>query len=451
MTAQTKPLNVDLPVGAPSSLEAEKAVLGTIFIDPSAFIRLRAFLKPDSFFILRHNYIWRAMIELDDNKTPIDAITIADQLEKREVLDDIGGRAYLMELANSAGTSMYAEVYGKMIEKTAIRRQVLAITDEMRVNTLDEKTKIDEVINQTTARLLDISTSDSNADLVPLYDAVSAHHDAIEWRMKNPNAMIGIPTGFRNLDSILRGLQPSRFYLIASRPGMGKSAIMQNIAINQAQQDKRVAWFSFEMTKHELVTRFTSQLSKIDNRSIESGALLQDERKRYLAACGILSKLPINATDKSVTPMMIRAMCRKMKHTIGLDIVFIDYVQLIPGDDIFNNRYQEVGYVSRMLKEMAMELNIPVVAAAQLSRGVESRQDKRPLLSDLRESGNLEQDADVVTFLYSDDYYTEAKSNPFWTVEVITSKQRNGPTGHCKLGFNRPYTHFADLDQHSLI
>jgi len=432
----------------PFSQEAEEAVLGCVFIDPSAFIQLRAFLKPESFFLLRHKHIFEALIELDDNKTPIDPITIADTLERRGVLETIGGRAYLMQLVNNAGTSMYAEVYGRLVERTFIRRQILQLADMIQKQAHDEKTKIEDVINQATAKMLDISTGDRNGDLEPIYDAVAEHMDTIEWRMKNPNAMIGLSTGFRFLDSILRGLQSKRFYLIASRPGMGKSALMGNMALSIAQAGKRVAWFSYEMSKHELVTRFVSQLSRIDNQAIESGVMQVGEQRRYTKQSGNLSQLPISVTDKTPTPLMIRAACRKLKHSIGLDVVFVDYAQLIPSDDLFGNRYEQVGYVSRMLKQMAMELDVPVVAAAQLSRNPESRQNKRPLLSDLRESGNLEQDADVVAFLYSDAYYDDnMKGNPFWDIEVIVAKQRNGSTGTCHLGFNRPYTHFADLEK----
>jgi len=438
---------INLDVGVPFSEESEVATLGSIFIDPTAFIQLRAFLKPDSFFLVRHRYIWQALLELDDNNIPIDAITIADQLEKRDILDEIGGHAYLIHLANNTGTAMYAEVYGRLVERAAIRRQMMELAAKMTKQALDETTVIHEVIDKTASDLLDMGVS-GNGELDSIYDAVSEHMDAIEWRMKNPNAMIGLETGFKHYDSLTRGLQKKRFYLVASRPGLGKSAFMGNIALHMAQNKNRVAWFSFEMSKHELVTRFTSQLSRIDNQLIESGMLSPDGHSRYIDASLKLSGLPINATEKEVSPMMIRAMCRKMKYTIGLDIVFIDYIQLIPSGESFGNRYQEVGYVSRMLKAMAMELDVPVVAAAQLSRGLEQRDNKRPKLSDLRESGNLEQDADCVTFLHSDAYFDDkAKGDPFWEVEIAIAKQRNGSTGNCKLGFNRPYTHFADLQR----
>jgi len=438
--------NVNIPVGAPFSQEAEQAVLGSVLIDPSAFIQLRAFLKPSSFLLLRHNYVWQALIDLDDSKTPIDLITVADKLENKGQLESIGGRAYLIQLANSQGTSMHAEVYGRLVERTAIRRQLLQFSDELRTQALDESNVVTEVLNHASAKLLDVGAQNRGGQLSNIYDAVAAHMDAIEWRMKNPNTMIGVSTGFKFLDAILRGLQKKRFYLIASRPGMGKSALMGNMALSIAKSGKRVAWFSYEMSKHELVTRFVSQLAGINNQAIESGVMGLPEQKRYIQAAGDLSSLPISVTDHNATPLMIRAACRKLKHSIGLDVVFIDYTQLIPSDELFSNRYQQVGYVSRMLKEMAMELDIPVIAAAQLSRSPEARQNKRPLLSDLRESGNLEQDADVVTFLYSDAYYDDAmKGDPFWETEVIVAKQRNGSTGTCRLGFNRPHTHFADL------
>lgn len=450
MSQNNGQVNLMLPNDAPFSHEAEQAVLGSILIDPSAFIQLRAFLKPDSFFLLRHQYIWQALIELDDNRTPIDAITIADTLERQGHLDEIGGRAYLIDLSLHSGTSAYAEVYGRLVERTAIGRQLLQFSDNLRKQVLNGQEKVFDVLSHASAKLLDIGSANQDGELAPIYDAVAAHMETIEWRIKNPNAMIGLPTGFKFLDSLLRGIQKKRLYLIASRPGMGKSSLMGNMALHIAKTGKRVAWFSYEMSKHELVTRFESQLSHIDNQAIESGIMSPEEHRRYIREAGNLSSLPINVTDKSVSPLMIRAACRKMKHSIGLDVVFIDYAQLIPSDELFSNRYQEIGYVSRMLKEMAMELDIPVVAAAQLSRGVESRQNKRPLLSDLRESGNLEQDADVVAFLYSDAYYDDSKKgDAFWDVEVIIAKQRNGSTGSCHLGFNRPYTHFADMAKDS--
>lgn len=448
----SNPPNIMLPVGAPFSQEAEQAVLGCVLIEPASFMSLRAFLRPDNFFLVRHQYIWQACMDLDDSKTPLDAITIADTLERKGKLDEIGGRAYLIELANNSGSSIHAEVYGRLVERAAIRRQLLQFTDELRKQVFDETTQIKEVLNHASAKLLDIGASNQEGELSSIFDVTSAHMDTIEWRIQNPNTMIGIPSGFRLIDGILRGFQKKRFYLIASRPGMGKSAIMGNMALNIAKSGKRIAWFSYEMSKHELVTRFISCLARIDNQAIESGMMSLPEQKRYNESASTLSMLPMNVTDNSFTPLMMRAACRKLKHTKGLDAIFVDYVQLIPSDELFGNRYQEVGYVSRMLKEMAMELDIPIIAAAQLSRTVENRQNKRPLLSDLRESGNLEQDADVVTFLYSDAYYDQNEQHsgdPFWIVETIIAKQRNGSTGTCKMGFNRPYTHFADFDVHN--
>jgi replicative DNA helicase len=437
--------NITLDVGAPFSKEAEMGTLGSVFIEPSAFIQLRSFLKPDSFFLLRHSYIWQALVELDDNKIPIDQITIADQLEKRDVLDEIGGRLYLLELMNNSGTSIYAEVYGRIIERCAMKRQVMVLADNMKQDAMGETRLIEDVIDKTASALLDIGTA-SSTGMTSIYDIVSEHMDIVEWQMKNPHAMIGIETGFKLFDATTRGIQNKRFYLFASRPGLGKSAIMGNMALHMAQQGKRIAWFSYEMSKQSLNTRFVSQFARIDNQIIGSGTMSRDEYKRYLVAQTKLSNLPISINEEEISPMMIRALCRKMKHSGGLDCVFIDYIQLIPSGEAFGNRYQEVGYVSRMLKAMAMELDIPVVAAAQLSRGLEQRQNKRPLLADLRESGNLEQDADCVTFLYSDAYYDDnLKDDPFWEVEVIVAKQRNGPMGKSILGFNRPFTHFANM------
>jgi replicative DNA helicase len=273
--------------------------------------------------------------------------------------------------------------------------------------------------------------------------------------MKHPNAMLGIPTGYQELDRTLRGWQKSRFYLVAGRPGLGKSSLLAGCAMNAAKKKYKIAFFSLEMGHKEIMNRLAAIEAKIDTMKLSSGKLSDADFSRYTAAINTMSNLPFYLhVDSEVTPMGIRSKCRTLAHTIGLDAVFVDYVQLVePGMARFSNREQEVAYVSRSLKRLSMELDIPVIAAAQLSRAPEQRSDKRPQLSELRESGGLEQDCDAALLMYSDNYYNEngaLESDPMWIVEAHIAKHRNGPTGRVELGFLREYTQFVNVETRHL-
>jgi len=444
MATDKKPQGKPQPL-APFSQEAEEAVIASCLIDPAQFEIIRGSLRADDFFLLRHQIIWQAMVDVVNAEMPLDAITLAERLENGGHLETLGGRAHLLKLMNSVGTSIHAEVYAQMVERTRVRRDLMGIADEMKVLAQDELGMVDEVIAYASQKLTEIRIGGDAAELSLMHDTISEHMDIIEKRRQNPDAMIGWGSGYRVLDMILRGFQPARLYVVAGRPGMGKSAFMGNLALRAAKHGA-VAWFSFEMTRHELTTRWVAQMADIDSQVVESGTMTPDQWARYTKAAGDLDKLPIYASDRTVSPMMIRAAIRRLHYRTPLTAIFVDYLQLVPSDEIFNNRVNEVGYVARILKEIAMELKIPVIAAAQLNRAPDNRLNHRPLLSDLRESGDIEQSADVVMFAYSDHYYDDdLRADDFWEMELIVAKQRSGSTGLAKLGFRRSRTEFVNL------
>lgn len=437
----------------PYSQEAEEAALGACFCNPEALVLLASFLHPDDFFILRHRKIFDAMLRIDARGENFNYITVMSELRGTGELEEIGGPAYLTGLINNTPDSMAAELYGRLVERAAIRRRLLETADKIQRYALDGELTVDEIRNMSEAELLSVSNGTTANGFRTLHDLTSEHYDHVEDLMRNPNAMIGIPSGFRELDAKLRGWQRRRLYLVAGRPGLGKSSLLACAAIQAARFNQRVAFFSLEMGELEILDRLSGIEARIDTRKLNSGMLNDEEFTRYTAAIGRLSDLPLFIHDNAdITPMGIRSKCRTLAHTVGLDAVFVDYVQLVePGMTArFNNREQEVSYVSRSLKRLAMELNVPVIAAAQLSREPEKRQDKRPQLSELRESGGLEQDCDAALLMYSDNYYNEngaSEDDPMWTVEVNIAKQRNGPTGHLQLGFFREFTQFVNLDK----
>lgn len=435
----------------PYSQEAEEAVIGAILVNPVAYYGVAAFLKADDFFLLRHQYIWGALDRLAGRSEPIDYLTVMQELRDIDKLGEIGGPAYLTQLINNTPTSVHAEVYGRLVERAATRRRLLTASDEIKALALNEELNVEQVIAESEARLFDVTERQITRELVPLREAIITYYDRIEFLMHNQGAALGVPTGFKDLDKLLGGFQKSDLLIFAGRPGTGKTSFMLSAALNIARLGARIAIFSMEMGAEQIVQRLMSMESAINNQTLRLGQLTPQEWARFVQVSGNLSNLRIYIDDTpAMNPLQLRTKCLRMAREHGVDLVVVDYMQLMNSGGAYeNNRVQEISYISRSLKELARELNVPVLSAAQLSRAVEQRQDKHPVLSDLRESGSIEQDADVVMFLYRDSLYNEASENPNGA-EIIIAKHRNGPTGTIELYFEKTLTKFMNAAQRSV-
>jgi replicative DNA helicase len=379
----------------PFSQEAEEAVIGAVLMNPDAFLSVASFLQSDDFYILRNGYIWEAFQRISSRNEIIDYLITQEELENQGRLKEIGGPAYLTHLMNSTPTSMHAEVYGHLVERAATRRRLLLAADEIKGLALDEEKPIEQVTGDAESRLFKVTERNIRRDLIPLHEAVSAYFDRIEFLMRNQNEPLGLPTGFRDLDELLAGLQKSDLLIFAGRPGAGKTSFLLSVALNAARIGARIGIFTMEMGNEQIVQRLVSMDTGIDSQKLRTGRLEAKEWSKFVEATGRLSNLHLFVDDTpAMTPIQMRTKCRRLVHEYGLDLVIVDYLQLMnAGGSYENNRVQEVSYISRALKEMARELNVPVFTAAQLSRAVEQRHDKRPVLSDLRESGCLAGDS----------------------------------------------------------
>ncbi len=412
----------------PHNRQAEEAVLGAVLINPDSFFELGQFLKSEDFYIVRNGWIWASFGRLHEARVPIDFLTVVEDLEKNNQLADAGGSAYLMALINQTPTSLNAETYGHMVEETAMRRRMLASANDLARLAYDQKTPLDNVIDTAEKSIFAISERRSHKDVQLIKDVASAYYDRVDKMSGRSDEIYGVPTGLVDLDNLLGGLQKSDLLIIAGRPSMGKTGFMLSVAKNAAQMYKKhVAMFSLEMSNEQLVQRLVAQETGIDTQRLRTGKLKDDEWPLFTQAIETLGETHIFLDDTpAITPMQMRTKCRRLHMEYHLDLVIIDYLQLMSSDSRNDNRVQEVSYISRNLKILARELNVPVLAAAQLSRAVELRADKKPILSDLRESGSLEQDADIVMFIHRPDLLD--KDNPRANLaEIIVAKHRNGP------------------------
>ncbi|GAP22446.1 replicative DNA helicase [Leptolinea tardivitalis] len=412
----------------PHNRQAEEAVIGAVLINPDSFFELGQFLKPEDFYIVRNGWIWGAFSRLHEKRTPIDFLTVVEDLEANNQLADAGGPAYLMQLINQTPTSLHAETYGHMVEETAMRRRMLASANDLARLAYDQKTTLDTVIDTAEKSIFAISERRTHKDVQPIKEVASEYYDRVDKLSGRSEEIYGVPTGLLDLDNLLGGLQKSDLLIIAGRPSMGKTGFLLSIAKNAAQMYKKhVAMFSLEMSNEQLVQRLVAQETGIDTQRLRTGKLRDDEWPLFTQAIETLGETQIFLDDTpAITPMQMRTKCRRLHMEYHLDLVIVDYLQLMSSDTRNDNRVQEVSYISRNLKILARELNVPVLAAAQLSRAVEMRADKKPILSDLRESGSLEQDADVVMFIHRPDLLD--KDNPRANLaEIIVAKHRNGP------------------------
>jgi replicative DNA helicase len=376
---------------APYSQEAEEAVLGAVMINPESFLAVASFLTADDFFILRHGYIWEAMTRIVERNDRLDTLTVQEELRAHGRLNDIGGPAYLMQLINNTPTSVHAEVYGRLVERAALRRRLLTAADEIKSLAMDETLTTENVTSEAESRLFRVTERNLRRDIIPMREAIIDYYTKVEHLMQHQDEPLGLPTGFRDLNELLGGLQRSDLLIFAGRPGMGKTSFLLSVALNAANIGARIAIFSMEMGADQIVQRFISMDTGINTQKLRLGQLTPEEWRRFVQSSGRLGNLRIWIDDSpALTPLQLRTKCRRLAHEFGLDLVILDYIQLMnAGSGYENNRVQEISYISRNLKEIARELNVPLFTAAQLSRAVEQRQDKRPQLSDLRESGCL--------------------------------------------------------------
>ncbi|ENU1966950.1 replicative DNA helicase [Streptococcus pyogenes] len=439
----------------PQDLLAEQSVLGSIFISPDKLIAVREFISPDDFYKYAHKIIFRAMITLSDRNDAIDATTIRTILDDQDDLQSIGGLSYIVELVNSVPTSANAEYYAKIVAEKAMLRDIIARLTESVNLAYDEILKPEEVIAGVERALIELNEHSNRSGFRKISDVLKVNYEALEARSKQTSNITGLPTGFRDLDKITTGLHPDQLVILAARPAVGKTAFVLNIAQNVGtKQRKTVAIFSLEMGAESLVDRMLAAEGMVDSHSLRTGQLTDQDWNNVTIAQGALAEAPIYIDDTpGIKITEIRARSRKLSQEVdgGLGLIVIDYLQLITGTKP-ENRQQEVSDISRQLKILAKELKVPVIALSQLSRGVEQRQDKRPVLSDIRESGSIEQDADIVAFLYRDDYYRKEGDDAEEavednTIEVILEKNRAGARGTVKLMFQKEYNKFSSIAQ----
>ncbi|NVY96570.1 replicative DNA helicase [Lactobacillus sp. DCY120] len=439
----------------PNNKEAEQSVLGSILLRPEAIVEALEYLVPADFYQHAHQLIFEAMITLNDQEQGIDVVTVKNVLSDRQQLEDIGGISYLGELASSVPTAANITYYAKIVaDKSLLRRLINTATDIVTQGYEQQDDEVSGVLDAAEKAIMDISENHANGGFQKIADVLNTTLENIDKLAQEDSAVTGLSTGYPELDRVTSGLHADELIILAARPGVGKTAFALNVAENIAVHNpKSVAIFSLEMGAEQLASRLLCAQGSIDANHLRTGDLNDDEWSNLIVATGILSKTSIYIDDTPGIKMAeIRAQCRRLAQEQGnLGLIIIDYLQLIEGTGQ-ENRQQEVSTISRQLKKLAKELHVPVIALSQLSRGVEQRQDKRPILSDIRESGSIEQDADIVAFLYRDDYYNEnqeddepEKDTNAGEVEVIIGKNRSGPRGTVKLLFVKSYNKFAAI------
>jgi len=433
------------PQIVPHSREAEEAVIGSILINPEAYYDVVEFLQANDFYIHRHRWIWEAFNRLHESRTPIDFLTVSEELDQSGYLGEIGGPAYLTTLINNVPTALNATAYGHRVEETAIRRRMIEAANKIAKVAYQEDITVDTAIDEAEKAVFGVSERRLSSDLQPIQKVLSDYYERVGDLASRDDEMYGVPTNFKDMDELLGGMQPSDLLIIAGRPGQGKSSFLLSVARNAARIHKRhIAIFSMEMSNEQLVQRLIAQETGIDSQRLRLGKLESNEWDLFAEAVEALGQTHIFLDDTpAISPTQMRAKCRRLHLEHRLDLVIVDYLQLMRGDYRTENRVQEVSYISRNIKALARELNIPVLAAAQLSRAVEQRSDKRPVLSDLRESGSLEQDSDIVMFIYREDK-DKPDSIMKNVAEIIVSKHRNGPTGSVQLVFREHLAQFVD-------
>jgi replicative DNA helicase len=436
----------------PQNLDVEASLLGSLLIDSDAFIKIADTISSEDFFDEHHKVIFGAMRALHDKRSPVDILTLSEQLKSGGQLDVVGGASFLTELTNFVPTAAHLEQYAQIVAEKSIRRRLINASQDIASISYDENKSLQELIEEAETRLFEVSQRHVRQDITSLESILGESFDRLDDLHRNKGGLRGIPTGLKDLDKLLAGLQRSDLVVIAARPSMGKTALMLNMSLDIATKAKQgsVLYFSLEMSKEQLVDRLLAAEAGVDAWKLRTGeGLNDDDFERLSAAMGELAEAPIFIDDTSgITVSDLRTKARRLHHQYPLAAIMVDYLQLMSGGSRFAssaNRVQEISEISRSLKVLARELNVPVVAASQLSRSVESRNPPIPQLADLRESGSIEQDADIVAFIYRPHYYDDS-ADPNIT-ELHIKKHRNGPTKNIEVFFDRNKQRFRDLDK----
>jgi len=427
----------------PHNRQAEEAVLGSVLINPESYYDVAQILEAGYFYIIRNRWIWDIFTKLHENRSPIDILTVSEELENRNQLEEIGGQAYLLMLVNQTPSSLNAEAYAKIVEETSVRRRMLASANEMAKLAYQQDKPIERIIDSAEKSVFNLSERRIRRDLQSIQAVVSQYYDRVSQLYQRSEEVYGVPTGLADLDKLLGGLQKSDLLIIAGRPASGKTGFLLTVAKNAAMKHKKhVAMFSLEMSNEQLVQRMIAQETGINTQNLRSGKIGENQWDLFTKAIEVLGDAKIYLDDTpALTPIQMRTKCRRLHLEHHIDLVLVDYIQLMSSQSRTDNRVQEVSYISRNLKTLARELNVPVLAAAQLSRAVEQRSDKKPILSDLRESGSLEQDADIVMFIHKKDVIPN-KNEKTELIELIVAKHRNGPTRDIDLVFIKDLAQF---------
>ncbi|RVU71501.1 MULTISPECIES: replicative DNA helicase [Lactobacillus] len=445
----------------PHDSDAEKAVLGAIFIDPEAVAEADAVVQPEDFYERANRYIFQAMLDLSDRGDVIDPLTLQDELTKKNQLEDIGGIAYVSQLAISTPTAEHVTYYAQIVHRKAMLRRLIAASQNIINNAMEGSDDVTDILDDAESEIMNVSSENNTGGFRAIKEIVNSAVEDINNIPQDGNMVTGLPTGFSELDKMTTGFHDDELIIVAARPGVGKTSFALNVAQYVGlHTDNTVAMFSLEMSGEQLVQRMLASEGLIDSQHLRTGQLDENEWRKLIVASGSLANTSIYIDDTPGIKMSeIRAKSRRLAKEKGkLGLIVIDYLQLIEGPRS-ESRQQEVSAISRQLKKLAKELHVPVIALSQLSRSVEQRQDKRPVLSDIRESGSIEQDADIVSFLYRDDYYRDEEDGESGDddgeveaeddngeVEVIIEKNRSGSRGTVKLMFSKPYNRFSNLD-----
>lgn len=435
----------------PQSVDVEASLLGAVIIDPDAIVKVADIVRPIDFYDERHRMIYEGALRLYEQQSPIDVLTLSEELKAEGVLKEVGGSAYLTQLTNTVPTATNAEQYASIVATKSIRRRLISASNEIAQIGHDEKRSIAELVEEAEAKLFEVSQRHVGNDIASMESILADSFDRLDSLHKDKGTIRGVSTGYKDLDGKLAGFQKSDLIILAARPSMGKTAMALNLAQNVAiKAEKPVLLFSLEMSKEQLVDRMLASEAGVNSWNLRTGNLSDSDFEKIGHAMGSLSEAQMFIDDTpGLTVSDLRTKARREAHKRELGLIIVDYLQLMSGGSKFKsdgNRVQEISEISRGLKSVARELNVPVIALSQLSRSVESRSPQIPQLSDLRESGSIEQDADVVMFLYRDDYYNPDTSDKPNILDIFISKHRNGPTGRVEIYFDRERQKMLNLD-----
>ena len=434
----------------PQNMEAEQSVIGSVFLDKEAIYKVMRILSPNDFYSESHKLIYEVLLDLNDNALAIDLLTVTENLRQKDYLDKVGGVTYIASLPGMVPTSANVEHYAKIVEEKSLLRTLISLASRIANMSYEGSENAQRLMDEAERMILELSSRRSTSAFTPIKEILLKILEYIEFLSENKGSVTGVSSGFTDLDSICSGFQKGDLMILAARPSMGKTSLGLNVAQHAALHSKiPVAFFSLEMSKEQLVQRMLCAEAMVDQHKLRTGNLKDEDWEKINNMAAKLASVPIFIDDTpAISIRELRAKARRLQAEYGLGLIVIDYLQLMQAGKKTDNRQQEIAEISRSLKGLAKEMKVPVLALAQLSRSVEQRQDKKPLLSDLRESGSLEQDADMVMFIYRDEYYNP-DSEKKGIAEIIVAKQRNGPTGIVELGFLKEYTRFVNLAKRS--